>query len=177
MDLGSLFLILALLILVGIYISRPFFASPETTPGLREENQTREHQRSALLAEQERILSALQELDFDYTLGKIPAEEYPAQRAALLKTGADILRRLDAYQSQASPVAAEDRLEAAIASRRADARQAHPVIIPDDELEQKIAARKRERAEKAAGFCPQCGKPVQTSDQFCPRCGASLIKK
>jgi ribosomal protein S27AE len=38
-----------------------------------------------------------------------------------------------------------------------------------------IASRRRERLEKAAGFCPQCGKPVQISDKFCPRCGASLL--
>ncbi|NJD58819.1 MAG: hypothetical protein C3F13_06135 [Anaerolineales bacterium] len=30
-------------------------------------------------------------------------------------------------------------------------------------------------SEKAAGFCPKCGKPVHASDRFCPKCGATLI--
>jgi predicted amidophosphoribosyltransferase len=43
---------------------------------------------------------------------------------------------------------------------------------PDDALEAIIASRRRERSEKAGGFCPKCGRPVQKSDYFCPRCGA-----
>jgi predicted amidophosphoribosyltransferase len=35
-----------------------------------------------------------------------------------------------------------------------------------------LADRRRVRQEKAVGFCPQCGGPVQKSDRFCPKCGA-----
>ena len=80
-----------------------------------------EHDFSALLAERDRLLNALQELDFDYTLGKIPGEDYPAQRAVLLQRYADALRKLDAFQTEAPGADAESRLEAAIAARRADA--------------------------------------------------------
>jgi rubrerythrin len=73
-------------------------------------------------------------------------------------------------------------MEAAIAARRADlaavpagSRRAALVgIAPDDDLEAVLANRRRERAEKAAGFCPQCGYAVRKSDKFCPKCGASL---
>jgi predicted amidophosphoribosyltransferase len=37
-----------------------------------------------------------------------------------------------------------------------------------------LAARRRARQDKSAGFCPQCGSPVQKSDLFCPRCGKAL---
>src|SRR5690349_50087 len=97
---GSLFLILALALVVGLFIAQPFFknvsgsnADKEST--VRSAEEEREHQRSSLLAERDRVLNALQELDFDYALGKVPAEEYPLQRSALLKTGADVLRHLD----------------------------------------------------------------------------------
>ena len=65
-----------------------------------------------------------------------------------------------------------NRLEAAVAARRADAR-----LRPaggDDDLEQLIAARRRERQEKAVGFCPRCGAALQKSDRFCAKCGAVL---
>jgi hypothetical protein len=188
MDIGSIFLILALLVVVGVFISRPFFDSErsttreeETTGGLSRQE---DHERSALLAERDRLLNALQELDFDYTLGKIPAEDYPQQRTILLQRGADVLRQLDDLHEGVASDDAEERIEAAIAARRADARQTEPqngreaapqavaIASPDDDLEVIIANRRRARQEKAAGFCHKCGGPLQKSDRFCPKCGA-----
>lgn len=178
MDIGSILILLALLILVGLYIVRPLLErkSSQISP--------EEHEYSALLAERDRTLTALQELDFDYTLGKIPEEDYPVQRARMLAYGAKILRSLDAHASQPGTAeSAEDRLERAIAERRAQRVEVAanaPVAAPagspaaggDDQLEAKIAERRRQRNGKAAGFCPKCGSPLQKSDRFCPRCGA-----
>lgn len=177
---GSLLLILALALLVALFLARPFI---QKTPSLVGEANTRElekdHRRSSLLAERDRLLNALQELDFDYGLGKVPAEDYPVQRAALLKHGADVLRELDALQPEILPAGqgtAEDRIEEAIASRRADGGTGPAAAgqAGNDSLEDLIAQRKRQRQEKTVGFCPKCGKPAQKSDQFCSRCGASL---
>ena len=81
MDIGSIFLILALLILVALFVSRPFISRSQETVSLTLDPQ--DHERSSLLAERDRLLNALQELDFDATLGKIPEEDYPAQREAV----------------------------------------------------------------------------------------------
>lgn len=184
MDIGSLFLILALLVLVALFVSRPFFEHKMTRLSVSQE----EHDISGLLAERDRILNALQELDFDYALRKIPEEDYPAQRAYLLQRGADVLRKLDQMQAITAGEDAEARLEAAVAARRADARQASAnarsqrgvmeaaaqVSVPDDELETILADRRRVRQEKAVGFCPQCGGPIHRSDRFCPKCGTTL---
>jgi hypothetical protein len=180
MDIGSILLILALLVLVGLFISRPFFE--KENPSHEQTSREEDHERSFLLAERDRLLNALQELDFDYDLHKIPEEEYAPQRALLLQRGADVLRRLDAQEAQAGAGSAEDRIEAAIAARRAVAasasvapngrKQAVVVTAPDDALEVMLADRRRVRQEKAAGFCSQCGGPVQKSDKFCPKCGA-----
>src|SRR5690349_19145383 len=123
MDLGSLFLIFAVVVLVGLFVSRPFLDQRlRSSRRAKTSVDEAEHRRSSLLAERDRILTALQELDFDHALGKIPEEEYPAQRAAYLHQGAEVLRELDTFQpNKASAPAAEDRLEAAIAARRADA--------------------------------------------------------
>jgi len=180
MEIGSIFLILALLVLVGLFISRPFFEKENLS--VQQAERQEDHERSFLLAERDRLLNALQELDFDYDLRKVPEEEYAAQRFLLLQRGADVLRRLDASVSQAVAGSAEDRIEAAIAARRAvtapagaapnGRKQVVAVAAPDDALEAMLADRRRVRQEKAAGFCPQCGGPVQKSDRFCPKCGA-----
>jgi hypothetical protein len=182
MEIGSLFLLLALLILVVMFIARPL-VDPEVVV-ISPEQERREHEMSTLLAEHDRILNALQELDFDHALGKIPEEDYPAQRARLLNRGAVVLRKLDEYDQASPEKDVEERIEAAIAERRLAAtsrgevdlkREPSPVMADiDDELEAQLAARRRARQDKSAGFCPQCGRPVQKSDRFCPKCGNPL---
>ncbi len=175
MDLGSVMLILALALGVGIYISLPLtrHKASEKLVGNQKSADDIDHKRSALLAERDRVLTALQELDFDQALGKIPAEDYPVQRTALMTSGADVLRQLDQLDpGNGSGSTAEDRLEAAVAARRVDVRRS--ASNGTDELEMAIAARRRERQEKSAGFCPKCGNPVLSSDVFCARCGTTL---
>ncbi len=178
MDLGSIFLVIALALLVGIFISQPFvqFSKKDRLVLAAEPVTGADHERSVLLAERDRLLTALQELDFDQALGKIPEEDYPHQRAELLAAGAEVLRRLDAIEPEkaSSAVSAEDRVEAAVAARRADARKLVNGGGQLDDLELAINARRREKQEKSAGFCPKCGNTVQSSDVFCSRCGASL---
>ena len=104
---------------------------------------------SSLMAERDRIINSLQELDFDFRLGKIPDEDYPAQRTELLQKGADILRKLDALQPQAiSDDEVERRIERAAAARRADAAvKTEPPS--DDEIESMLATRRKERKGKS----------------------------
>ena len=187
MDIGSILLILALFILVALFIARPLLDHKQSRgramqgePKVSAQVTTEEQAYFTLLAERDRVLNALQELDFDYTLGKIPEEDYPGQRAGLVQRGATILRQIDAI-TQEEVTSAEARLEAAIAARRITAEQKVPepngVSQADDPLEAMIAARRRSqaKAEKAAGFCARCGNPLQKSDRFCPKCGEPSI--
>ena len=166
MEIGAIFFTLAVVTLVGMYVGQPYIKR-------RGRRATQEdHEYSTLMAEYDRAVNTLQELDFDNALGKVPAEHYPRQRAELLAKGADLLRKLDAMQPQKSGHDAEGRMEAAVASRRADAAATgSATVLDDDELESIIAARRKTRKEKSAGFCPKCGKPIQISDRFCPSCG------
>jgi rubrerythrin len=168
MELTAIFFTLAILILVAIYLYAPF--TERRARRVTEE----EHELSALMAERDRVINSLQELDFDFKLGKIPDEDYPTQRSSLLQKGADILRQIDTIAPQiTSSQDADARLEKAIAARLADASVTR-VAISDDDIESMIAARRRGRKEKSSGFCPKCGKPVMVSDRFCPSCGKSL---
>ena len=168
MKLTAIFFSLAVLILVGIYLYAPFME--RRARRVTEE----EHELSTLMAERDRVISSLQELDFDFRLGKIPEDDYPVQRSTLLQKGADILRKIDSLAPQAtSSQDTEARLERAIAARRADASLAR-VEVTDDDVESLISSRRKSRTNKSAGFCPKCGKPVMVSDRFCPSCGKSL---
>ena len=158
MDLGSLFLIIAIALLAGIWIIRPFF-QPQAGEALVVD--TALHPdiviRRNLIAERERILAAIQELDSDSALGKIAPNEYTTQRNHLLVTGASVLQRLETVESTLPP-------------------QDTSLFSPteDSALTERLAARRAARQEPAAGFCPQCGRPVQQSDRFCARCGKTL---
>jgi hypothetical protein len=168
MQLTAIFFTLAILILVAIYLYAPFME--RRARRVTEE----EHELSSLMAERDRVINSLQELDFDFKLGKIPDEDYPTQRTTLLQKGADILRRIDSIAPQIhSTQDADARLEKAIAARRADAAVVRQEVS-DDDIESMISARRKGRKEKSSGFCPKCGKPVMVTDRFCPSCGKSL---
>ena len=168
MELGSIFLILALIVMVGVYLYAPFTSRGRRLGG------NEMHELSSLKAERDRIINSLQELDFDFNLGKIPATDYPAQRAELLKKGSDILRKLDELEpALTSARDAETRIEKAAAAKRADA-SSNESELNDDEIEAMLTARRKQYKSKPAGFCPSCGKPVLTIDNFCPSCGKSL---
>ncbi len=167
---GAIFFVLAVLTLVGMYVGQPFMQR-------RSRRATQEdHEYSSLMAEYEQTVNALQELEFDNLLGKIPAEDYPRQRAALLGWGADLLRRLDEFSADnQAGKDAQERLEAAVAARRADASDPGTTAgLNDEDLEARIAARRKAHKEKAGGFCPKCGKPILVSDRFCPACGKAV---
>ncbi len=185
---GALLMVLAVAFLVGIYLGQPFLRRP-TVKKRKQDSDELERRRSAFLAEHDRILTSLQDLDFDHTLGKVPDEDYQGQRLVLLEEGAEVLRQLDALEPQPQArESAEDRLEAAVAARRADAKvngngaaAVTAAVVTrrrlsngHDDVEKMVDARRLNRPEKAAGFCPRCGKPVQRSDKFCSRCGAAI---
>jgi hypothetical protein len=170
MELGAFFLVLAVGLAVGLYVSQPFLQrrSRRITPEAREI--------STLMAERDRVINSLQELDFDFNLNKIPAGDYPVQRAELLQKGAEILKQLDALVPTSNGKgSAADRVESAVAARRADLSNAAPAVArDDDDVEALIVSRRKSRKEKSGGFCPRCGKPVLVSDRFCPHCGKSI---
>jgi rubrerythrin len=170
MEISSILLILAVFVLVGIYLYAPF------TTLTRRSRLIESQEVSSLKAERDRVINSLQELDFDHNLGKIPAEDYPEQRAALLQKGADILRKLDELEPAVSSARnAASRIEKAAAEGRADADSNSPVFaVSDEDLESMIAARRKQHKSKSAGFCPKCGRPVLVSDKFCPSCGKAL---
>ena len=151
MDIGSIFIMLAITILVLAFIARPFAGHGGSLVSEGERNL------SALQAERDKILSLIQEMELDHAAGKIPDEDYLPQRTALVQRGAEVLRSIDALQTAKS--------------------QAMPPAEPDLEAQIEVAvARLRQTAtpETAPGHCTQCGKVLVAGDRFCSHCGAPV---
>ena len=172
MDIGSLLIFGSLFLLVGVFVSRPFFEgrSVELSPT--------EGQVSSLLAERDRILDSIRELDMDYAMGKIRPEDYGDQRGGLLQRGAEVLRQLDEMaphiplrETGAQPELDGGPLPQGIA---AAASTTISTLDFDYELENLVSARRQSRSIKAAGFCHRCGNPIHQKDRFCSRCGATV---
>jgi len=144
-DLGSLLIVAAIAVLAIAFVVRPLANGAE--PALSEE----ERRHSALQAARDQVLSALVEMDADYAMGKIEAEDYRRDRAELLARGAQVLREID----QAGPAASSDGGEWGV------------------EVEARVA---RLRADSVSGdaFCAQCGSRLQPGDRFCSRCGTPV---
>lgn len=176
MDLGAFFLLFLVFVVVVLFIAWPFVKQLRV-------NEESGYEFSSLLAERDRVLNAIQELDFDNSLGKIPADEYPVQRASLLQRGAEILRQLDALspipslvkeKSDGGEEPTQRHLEEAKSTHESEPSPEQVRLITDDDLEELIAKRRSARKGRVSGFCPKCGKPIMQSDQFCPSCGQAL---
>jgi hypothetical protein len=161
MDLGAIILLILVFVFMLFFVTRPFFIHQREDSV---ENTEKNRKLSFLLAEHERLLSAIQELDSDQVLDKIPAEDYSGQRGELLQMGADVLRQID--ELTLHPENGEDD--------PAGMPSPTPVALSNDELEELLARRRTIRKDKTGGFCPKCGKPVLFSDSFCPTCGHAL---
>jgi hypothetical protein len=115
MLIGSVFLVLALALLVILAVTRPFWEKQRSSQPGGEGTST-------LVAERERILEALLELDFDHQLGKIPDEDFSTLRASLVNEAAQVIKQLDtqALESGLPSLDVDDDLERLIAAHKAD---------------------------------------------------------
>ena len=160
MDIGSILLGLALLLVVAFVVLRPMLARP-ALPDPDEDSVNQ------LLLHREQALTQLRDLDFDHATGKFNEDDYAVQRALLVAEGVTALKALDAHGS--APAAPElDEIEAAVAQSRA--RRA--ALSPEDKLEASPGARRA--ASAALLICPECSTAVLLGDRFCPKCGTPL---
>ena len=176
MDIGSLLLGLALLLVIAFVVARPLL---EQT-GLREAPPS---PADRLLGDRERVLTQLRDLDFDHAMSKINEVDYAGQRGQLVAEGVAILKQLDGLglapgQPAGAPPAPADEIEAAVAqlrARRAASARTAPAGDAEAEIEASVAER---RSSKLPGgdqlFCGQCGAEAVAGDRFCARCGSPL---
>jgi len=119
MALGSIFLFLALLIIVALIVASPLIEG-------KSEQSLPTDRTSYWLAERERVMDALAELEADRQLGKVPDDVFPVQRRQLVAKGALALKEIEK-----------------VSKKRPKAE--HRVIKGDDALEEMIEAYRAHR--------------------------------
>ena len=144
MAIGSILLGLSLLIIVGLFLAWPLL-SAKPLP------RSSSDKRRQLEQEKESYLNEIHALDFDHETGKIPTDVYEQQRAQLLNGAAAVLKALDEMPAADGDVYSQ--IEAAVAERR------HQHAMSSN---------------GQAGYCTQCGQPLDLGDKFCARCGQPL---
>lgn len=145
MESSSIFFMLAIIIVVLLFITQPFY---RTGSPIEHEKQYFE----ALDETPEKyqtVIRNIRELTTDYELGKLSEADYTAQRQLLEAEG---IRLLEQQKLDKDSISLKKQ-------------------NVDREIEEMIHKRRKVREEQTAGFCPKCGTPVQKSDQFCPSCG------
>lgn len=127
---------LSLLILVGLFIARPFLL-PTPRPGQLTPRQQ-------LLAQKEALLAQIRALDFDAETGKQLPADYQAERTQLLRQAATIQQQLEQQSS------VEDEIEAAVQHLRQNA----PAAVA-------FCPQCGHATQPADLFCAQCGHKLQ----------------
>jgi len=130
-----------------------------------------------LATRRESLLAALRDLDFDYTLHKVTAEDYRPLRQALLGEVAAIMTELDEQQT-----AAEANIEAEVSAARQklQAGRSHqlgrtgPPCLTCGQVSEAGDLYCRSCGTKLQAACPQCGELAQSADRFCTGCGIEL---
>jgi len=167
---GSILLGGALVLIVVLFLARPFARSED------EERRVGREAVDALLLRKESLLRDIRELDDDYEAAKIAPEMYQRTRPQLLKQAALVMKQLDerGYVEAAEiPADVDAQIEAAV--RRARSPQQIDAQIEAAVRQARAATPAAPPGNGALHFCPQCGRRVEPDDHFCPKCGRNLI--
>ncbi len=151
MESGSFIVVLFIFILSGFYILRPFFVS--SNRGGRAGSTLRD----SLVAERERLLSAIEELDLEFELKKISVTEHSRNRDILLAEAAKVIKELDDL-----PGSKPGKSKKSASTQKGD------------DLEKMIADRRKQLKGDRKIKCAKCGKSVEQGAQFCSHCGEAL---
>ena len=140
----------ALLAGLVLYVGYPLVASRE--PNLRIDTTYERH----LLERQERVYTAIKELEFDQKLGKVPPEEARTLLAELEAEALRILQQLEHLEGHTRALMAHVEKDLLVL-RPCSAAENQP---PGTQL-----------------HCPACGLTRRSEDRFCPGCGTRLPDK
>jgi rubrerythrin len=145
MEPSSVFFMLAIVIVVLLFITQPFYRTGSPSSNEKQYFDALDETPE----EYQTVIRNIRELTADFEQGKLSESDYSAQRQLLEAQGIQLLEQ----QKMVKKISLPKKQNV------------------DREIEEMIHKRRKVREEQTAGFCPKCGKPVQKSDQFCPSCG------
>jgi len=155
METGAILVVAAILIFVIGFIIQPLLDDDN-------KNQTKSNDNvSHLLAERDRLMDAILELDFDHDIGKVPENVFEEHRADLSSRTINVMKEL------------EDAGISIDEASEKENKQSDRVAL--DDIEQMIEARRAAQSKtKGEKFCSECGTKNQKGDNFCTSCGNAL---
>lgn len=192
LTIGSILLGAALLLIVALFLARPF-AMPED-----EEKRVDREEIDGLLLRKESLLRDIRELDDDYESAKVAPELYMRTRPQMVRQAAVLMKQLDEHGYVAPDVVSDADTDARI---EAAVRRLRTPQQLDDEMEAAIRRARAGTGDLVAAttvvattvvattvvasaasnggprYCPQCGRRVESDERFCPQCGRNLVQE
>lgn len=157
MNLGAIFVGLALLVLVIPFVISPF-------RGMRYRKKESVVDPESPRTYRERVLLALRELDFDYQTEKIIEEDYTRIRNQLL---ADAAEAIQLEQQEDARIEEMIRSHRNAILRQPKCPDCSRQLIEGDRFCPGCGAH-------LVALCPSCGYGNQLGDNYCARCGKQL---
>lgn len=183
LTLGSILLGGALVVIVVLYLARPF-ALPEDEAA-RVDRETLD----GLLLRKDALLRDIRELDEDYEAAKVAPEMYRAARPKMVKQAAILMKQLDEAGYADAPTVAVDAqsvdTQSVDAQIEAAVRRLRTPEQVDAQIEAAILQARQQPPPTMATpatngttqYCPQCGRRVEPDERFCARCGRKLSEE
>ena len=130
--------------------------------------------RDDLLKKKDFIYSSIRELNIDYNMGKLAAEDHEALRQEYMKEASDVLDELD--RTAVSDLPVEEQIEEAVREIRRGREPAsgEAVTVDDEAAEEQVAEDVRSASSARVQECRICRTVNEQSAIFCIECGASL---
>lgn len=133
------------------------------------------------------LLAAIQDLMFDYEMGKVSSEDYETLLNRTKLEAANVRRHIDQLNRSSTEVidaALEAEIEALIAQTSPAGLNGKETLLREVEAEIELLkqVKPEQPTDHAPRFsrdgliCPQCAQPVRSGDVFCARCGQSLAE-
>lgn len=181
LTIGSILLGTALVLIVLLYLARPFAMAED------EEVRINREEIDGLLLRKESLLRDIRELDDDFEQAKVAPEMYATARPQMVRQAALIMKQLDEHgyvEAAAQPAANVDAQNVDAQIEAAVRRLRTPEQL-EEQMEAAIAQTRRRAAATtlpatgngALGYCPQCGRAIEPDDRFCPKCGRDLMQE
>jgi hypothetical protein len=133
MSLWGITISLAMLVIVILWTAAPLLGRKRSAAP---EARTAEKQRERLLADYERTLRSIRDLDEDYATGKIQPQDHAAEREQWVQRGIQLLMAMDRLDQRSG------RPEPAVASAPRPGGAEHSI---DEAIEAAVAARRKSR--------------------------------
>ena len=137
--------------------------------------------RDELLKKKDFIYSSIRELNIDYNMGKLAAEDHQALRQEYMKEASDVLDELD--RTAVSDLPVEEQIEEAVREirQRRDPASGEAAAADDETVPAETVPAETVPAEDARPVpsarvqeCRICRTVNEQSARFCIGCGASL---